>query len=139
MPRFLFLTIFTNPHFRAVNVFSKLVTNGACIVWAIVIVLSQDALSRTSYRWIANYVHEDLLAASVMLLSIAQVVGLLMRLAPRRFGNFGYGVMMTWWLFVWYSVLIYEPTPPTALAGVSAIVACAVFACISWPRNVTAD
>lgn len=127
--------IFTNPHFRAAAVLSKLLTNIGTMAWAVVVLWTPDVVHVTAYGWIVDYVNVIMFASIMLLCSLAQIVWLVMHWPPNRYGGIGYGLLMTWWMFVFYSVLVGRPLAPTALAGVSVLVICSVFACLSWPRR----
>jgi hypothetical protein len=127
--------VFANPHFLAANILARLLVQWACLAWGVAVIYFDNALAPTSYAWIGEHVHEDVIGWTHIVLAVTQTVWLLCHWRPLPFGGGGYIAQMLWWLFVFYSVILADPAQPTSITGISTILIVSIFACMSWPRD----
>lgn len=126
-----------HPYYKPTVVLARACANIATLIWSIVVVIQKDALvtAHTSYAWIDSVVPEDLIAWCFGMVALSQTAWLLLCLPPVRFGSIGYGVQAFSWTFVWISMLMATPIPPTGAACVPIIAGLAIYGFISNPRR----
>jgi hypothetical protein len=131
--------VFSNPYFLAASILARLLVNWACFAWGLAVLYFDNALAPTSYAWIGEHVHENIIAWTMIIVAVVQTLWLLCHWKPRRFGGAGYIAQMIWWLFIFYSIILANPAQPTSISGISTVLIIAVFASMSWPRNAKPD
>lgn len=130
-----------NPYQYSGQVVSKLCVNVATAIWSSIVIWKTDALvtwpgSASLFLWI----HEDLVALLLLILSFSATLRLLFRSAPLRIGACVYGVFLLLWLYTWSTLIVAVSTGVTQLrpgqiAGVTIVTALAMFAFISNPKR----
>lgn len=127
--------ILNHPHYPTGNVLAKQATNAASILWSVLVLANENALHRTAYVEVTKYVHENVIASALLILSVIQFAWLSFRWPPIPFGFLGYGLQFGWWLGICALICQQSPVQPTALTGTALIATLAAFAFTSGRRG----
>jgi hypothetical protein len=134
-------SLLDNPYQYSGQVLAKLCVTIATVIWACVVLWKPGALvlwPGSSYFF--TPAGEDLLAASMLILSLCAFLRLLFRSVPLIVGAAVYGAFLLVWLYTWATLVfaIYAGITamrPGQLAGVTVVTALAMFAFISNPKK----
>jgi hypothetical protein len=112
-----FERMFTNPHHLSGVVACMFLTCVATFVWSLIVLVVPDVLtaSGSRYAFVAAYVNEDVLAGLLALVSSFQLYSLWRWRQCHGCHGLGYGVMLLWWGFVFFTqILRNRPIQATA-------------------------
>lgn len=118
-------------------VIARLGVNVATLIWALVVLLNDDALAIASYGHVATtYVSEDTYGWFFLIVSVTQLYRIVRQSKPNPIGVIGYGAMLAGWAFVdGYILFAQRPMQPTAMGCVTVVMLAAVYAFVANPRT----
>lgn len=129
--------IFKNRYQFSGVIMAKLAVNIASFIWATIVLFKPDALiSFKGYSGLTYYVHEDVVAGLLILISSLQFYRLVTCAKPISVGISGYAILTLFWMYVWWNILI-QPGPiwPASLATVSTLVCLSIYAFVANPKR----
>lgn len=130
-----------NPYQYSGQVIAKLSVNAATMMWSVVVLLKDDALA----RWPGNLapartVNEDVAALVFLVLSVIATARVVLKRPTLNMGACIYGMFLALWLYTWITLAIavahgITAARPGQIAGVSLVLALAIFAFVSSPKR----
>lgn len=128
--------VLNNPWHRCGAVVARLGVNAATLIWAIVVLLKDDALAPASYgSMLTSLAPENVWAIGFGILSSVMLYRLLARSKPNRLGIIGYAILLGAWGFVEVIIVfVQRPIQPTATATVSVIFMLALYGFVANPK-----
>lgn len=129
-------TVLCNPYHRCGAVVARLAVNGATLLWSIVVLIKEDALSIVSYGpMLTRYAPENVYALFFGALSAFMLWRLIRKSKPHPIGIVGYAILLLAWGFVECVLLfVQRPIQPTATATVTVIFLLALFGFVASPK-----
>lgn len=122
---------FTNPYHIAGPILARIVVNGTTVYWASLVLYKRDALvsSGARYAGVTSYVHEDLLAVALGLISALQLISLWRHREWTAFDNFGYALLSLCWGYAYFSNITNPgPLQTTSASTTAALALLALYA-----------
>ncbi len=129
--------IFHNRYHPCGAVLARVAVNIATMIWAIVVLVFEDALAPTPYGpMLKRYLPEDVYAGFFLAITIVMLYRIFAQSKPHPLGIVGYGILGAAWLYVDVIVLFFQrPMFPTATAWVTVGTMIAVYGFVANPRT----
>lgn len=128
--------IFHHPYHYCAAVIARLAVCGATLIWALVVMVEQDALAQTRYGApLTSVVGENWLAGIFGVLSVAMIWRIFNPSPPNPWGVLAYLAMALLWIYADVMILAARPWQPTAIAWCTVGSVLAAFALVANPRQ----
>lgn len=133
-------SIFANPYHTSGALVARIAVSWATILWALVVMYKPDALKTWPGSDIVGVVHENYIAAGMLITAVVAQLRLVFHRRPLRIGGCVYALMALLWVYSLATLLIAINLGTTALrpgqvASVTIVAALALFAFVSNPRR----
>lgn len=131
------MKIFDNPYHYSAVIASRIAVSIATFIWSLIVLIKINALGTfVTYAIILQYIHEDVVAAFLMIISVGNIYRLVRQCRPVFIGISSYAILTLFWMYVWWGIVI-NPGPiwPASFSSVSVIVILSLYAFISNPKR----
>jgi hypothetical protein len=131
--------VFNHPYLYSSSVVAKACTIFATVIWALVVVSRDDALSTNkNYVYLLDIIPNENVWGGIALAVSAPLLWRLLSCGrPRVLGVIGYAVLALLWTYLWWGIVINGKPWPTGAAASSVVAALSLYAFISNPRDRT--